>query len=90
MENMTIIPLSKAELLATIQSSIEDAISQDRENHYQDHKYWTAQEVADHFKVTLMTVSAWAKQGILTKYRIGRRVLYKRVEVLKAPIKLEY
>lgn len=41
----------------------------------------TRQEVADFFQISLVTVHDWTKKGILTGYRIGNRIRYKRSEI---------
>ena len=46
--------------------------------------YITRRQVADFFKITLVTVHDWTKKGILTAYKIANRVYYKRVEVEQA------
>ena len=44
----------------------------------------TRQDVADMFKITLVTVHAWINAGILTPYKIGNKTRFKRGEVLAA------
>jgi excisionase family DNA binding protein len=43
--------------------------------------FMTRREVADLFSVSLPTVHEWARRGIVTSYRMGNRVFYKRAEV---------
>ena len=43
--------------------------------------YITRREVANLFKITLVTVHDWTRKGLLTAYKIGNRVYYKRTEV---------
>lgn len=43
--------------------------------------YITRREVASLFKISLVTVNDWTQKGILTAYKIGNRVFYKRPEV---------
>ena len=40
------------------------------------------------FKVTSVTVHSWKKKGILPFHRIGRRIFFKRSEVLDAMKKI--
>ena len=49
--------------------------------------YITRRQVAEFFKITLVTVHDWTKKGILTAYKIANRVYYKRVEVERALMK---
>ena len=44
----------------------------------------TRQEVADHFKVSLVTVHDWLNKKWLKSYRIGNKVRFKRHEVVDA------
>lgn len=41
----------------------------------------TRQEVANFFQISLVTVHDWTKKGILTGYRIGNRIRYRRSEI---------
>lgn len=43
--------------------------------------YITRREVANLFKITLVTVHDWTRKGLLQAYKIGNRVYYKRPEV---------
>jgi excisionase family DNA binding protein len=47
-------------------------------------RYLTRQEVADLFKVSLVTIHDWTNKGILTKHRIGNKVRYKQNEIEQA------
>lgn len=47
-------------------------------------EYLTRDEVAEMLKITLMTVNEWANKGILKRYKIGKRVLFKKNEVEEA------
>lgn len=49
----------------------------------------TRQEVAKLLKIDLSTLHHWTKSGILTKYGIGKRVYYKKIEIKKAIVELE-
>ena len=46
--------------------------------------YITRKEVARLFKISLVTLHDWTEKGILTAYKIGNKVFYKRVEVESA------
>lgn len=35
-------------------------------------------------RVSLMTINNWTQKGLLTSYRIGNRVVYKKDEVLQS------
>ena len=40
-------------------------------------------EVASMLKISLPTLNEWSKRGIIQSYRIGSRVLYKRIHPVK-------
>ena len=44
-------------------------------------RYLTRQEVADLFKVSLVTIHDWTNKGLLKKHRIGNKVRYKQHEI---------
>ena len=47
-------------------------------------KMLTRREVADLFRVSDTTVSAWLKQGLLPKpVRVGRQLLFSAIAILK-------
>lgn len=46
--------------------------------------YITRKEVARLFRVSIVTVHDWTNKGILTAYKIGNKVFYKRCEVESA------
>lgn len=45
-------------------------------------KMITRKEVADYLKVSVQTVINYTNRGLLTSYKIGRRVLYNEAEVI--------
>jgi excisionase family DNA binding protein len=47
-------------------------------------KYISRTEVAKLLKISLPTLNEWTKEGLLTSYRISRRIFYKPEEVEKA------
>ncbi|MDR2824833.1 MAG: helix-turn-helix domain-containing protein [Prevotellaceae bacterium] len=49
--------------------------------------YITRREVAQLFGISLVTVHDWTNKGILTAYKIGNKVFYKRVEVENALVR---
>ncbi len=44
-------------------------------------EYMTVSEVAKFMRVSNSTVYRWTTEGILQKYKIGRRNLYRKSEV---------
>lgn len=51
-------------------------------------EYLSRQEVAEMLKINLSTVHNMSVKGVLQKYQISGRVLYKRSEVENAIVKL--
>lgn len=47
-------------------------------------KLITRKETSDLLGVSLVTLNNWTKSGILTAYRIGKKIRYKEIEVLQA------
>jgi excisionase family DNA binding protein len=47
-----------------------------------EREYLSRAEVAKLLRVSLFTLNDWTKQGHLKAYRIGKRVLYDRAEVI--------
>jgi len=52
-------------------------------------EYLTRKEVAEIWKVSVQTVINYQNRGIIQAYRIGRKIRYKREDVLKAPAAIE-
>lgn len=51
-------------------------------------EYLTVNQTAALIGVSTVTIRSYAKQGILTKYMIGRRIRYKRHEVEAAILQI--
>lgn len=52
-----------------------------------DPVYLTRKQTADFLGVSLVTLHAWTKNGLLTKYRISNRIRYSKSEVEETLIK---
>ena len=50
---------------------------------------WTRKEVADYFKISLVTLYLWTKDGKIDSVGVGRRVYYRHSDVEKAIINLK-
>jgi excisionase family DNA binding protein len=50
-------------------------------------EYLTRRQIADLFKISIVTVHDWTKKGILIAYKLGNKVFYKRAEVEQALVK---
>jgi len=56
----------------------------------QNDDYLTRKEAATQLNITLPTLGQYTKKGLLTSYKIGARVLYKKSEIESAPLKVNY
>lgn len=65
--------------LETRLSELQKAVTPQPDTHL-----LTRQEVAKWLDISLPTLHAWTKNGILQAYRIGNKVRYKKSEVLDA------
>lgn len=52
-----------------------------------EEQYLTRKELSQFLKVSLVTLHNWQKNGELTPYKIGNRVLYKKSEVHEKMLK---
>ncbi len=60
------------------------------QKHQKPDELLTRQQAADFFHITLPTLHAWSKQGLIISYEIGGRTYYKRSELLNAIRPKEY
>lgn len=47
-------------------------------------EFITRTEVAQILRISLVTVHDWTKKGLLSAYKCGNRVYYKRLEIIEA------
>lgn len=50
----------------------------------------TREQTADMLSITLSTLWAWTKKGILKSYRIGNKIMYKQHEVLQSIVEINH
>lgn len=63
------------------QNSVAGPLNGDGEARLALSKMITRKEVADYLKVSVQSVINYTNRGLLTSYKIGRRVLYNEAEV---------
>jgi excisionase family DNA binding protein len=51
---------------------------------YDSAEYVTTEEVAKRYRVCIQTVRRWAREGVLSPIKVGRRYLYRDAEVRAA------
>lgn len=73
--------LTVNDLLLRIEQLLDTKIGTLPSHENTQSEYITRHEVAKLLKITLPTLHEWTKQGFLTSYKMGARVLYKREEV---------
>lgn len=59
-------------------------LSKDEVSQLAPPKMITRKEVADYLKVSVQSVINYTNRGLLTSYKIGRRILYNEAEVIAA------
>ena len=83
MKRIEIIELDVNDLQEIIAQAVYEGIEKYKENIViADEDFVGRREVAEIFKVSIVTVDTWRAKGILKEYRIGNKVLFKRSEVL--------
>ncbi|MEM8900144.1 MAG: helix-turn-helix domain-containing protein [Bacteroidota bacterium] len=84
-----IISLTKGELEDLIESTVSRVLkayqatqTQPQSSSDPDKEILTVQEAADLFRVTPASIHAWKREGKLKFFRRGRRIYFKRSEIL--------
>jgi excisionase family DNA binding protein len=52
-------------------------------------KFYTREEAAQLLKISLPTLHAWANKGLITKSKIGNRVLIEDAEIQRMILKMK-
>ena len=74
------------DLTQTILEGVEQKLNSFKEN-FEPKKpteWLTRKEVCNILSISLVTVTDWSKKGIITPYRIGNRIRFKRNEIESA------
>ncbi|MCU7593095.1 helix-turn-helix domain-containing protein [Riemerella anatipestifer] len=72
------------ELIKAIATAVKNELQTPEPQPVETYDLMSKKEVAKMLRVSLMTINNWTKQGLLTSYRIGNRVMYKKDEVLQS------
>ena len=78
MQTQTLLMLTPDELKKLIKEAVKDFTPQPEEK---QEGLMSRQEVADYFQITLPTLRAWHKRGVLGSVKIGGRRYYKKHEI---------
>jgi excisionase family DNA binding protein len=73
--------ITEQELLQKIEVIIEKKLLELVKPPKPDDKFLTRKEVTGLLHITLPTLDAWTKEGLIPSYRIGKRVLYKSADI---------
>jgi excisionase family DNA binding protein len=89
MENLKFIQVTPNELVILISESVKTQI-QELSNYLKalpptknEKEFLTRKEVAELFKVSLVTIHEWCNSGILKHYKVGNRTYFKYTELLE-------
>jgi len=72
------------ELKTLISEVLQNNEVKHEQPHKEDTEYITRQETAEILRISLPTLNEYTKKGILSGYRLGSRVRYKKNEVENA------
>jgi DNA binding domain, excisionase family len=86
MEQLFLCPISKEEFYKEIGNIVDEKFRNligktYNQNPTSEDKYLTRQEACQILRISLPTLDSYTKKGIIKKYRIGRRVLFKKTEI---------
>lgn len=78
-----LITLSVEDLQIIIKTAVGEVLqnSQPQQKENDEGSYLTRQQVAKYLHLSLTTLDTYTKEGLLTSYKIGHRVLYKKSEI---------
>ncbi|WP_372745925.1 helix-turn-helix domain-containing protein [Lutibacter sp.] len=72
----------KEELICSLKEVIQELLLETKKE--KPLEYLTRKQVAEIFKISMVTISDWNKKGILKPYRIGNLIRYKSNEIEEA------
>lgn len=72
----------QSEIANAVRLGLEQLQTTQNTNKPEQTELITRNEVCDLLQITLPTLHQWTKEGVITGYRIGTRIRYKRAEVL--------
>ena len=80
--------LSKKELEDLITNSLNEAVKNNLPNPSGKEELLTREEASELLKIDLSTLWRWTNKGQVIAYGIGKRVFYKKEELLNSLIKI--
>ena len=90
MEPILLNGINLAELKELLREVIDEKLIEIKPStEAKNQEYLSRKEVAQLLKISLTTLNDWSKQGIVQSYRIGNRVLYKKIEIENSVSKVQ-
>ena len=79
---------SREELKAIVKEALNEAIAiklkdLDRSGSEEENEFYTRKEAANFLNCSLVTLYNYQKQGLLPYYQVGRKILFKKRELLE-------
>ena len=81
--------LSKKELQDLIFKSLDEAVKNNLTVPQEKEELLTREEASNLLKIDLSTLWRWTNKGQVISYGIGKRVFYKKAELLNSLIKID-
>jgi hypothetical protein len=72
------------EKLEGLEKQIRELQNQNKPAPQNNSDFISRKEVAEIFKISIVTAHEWSSKGILRTYKIGNRIFYKRSEIENA------
>ncbi len=79
MDNIVLISIKKDELENIIRSAVKDELAKKEEKELINSK-----ELIDWLGISLSALNSWKREGKIPFHRMGKRIFFKRSEVLQA------
>ncbi len=79
MDNIVLISIKKDELEEIIRSAIQTELKKKQEK-----ELISSKELIDWLGISLSALNAWKREGKIPFHRMGKRIFFKRSEVLQA------
>ena len=85
--NVQFMQIDQEKLVALFQQGIkievENLVKKLSEQKPSKKEFLTRKETAEFFDVSVVTIHAWIKEGLITSYKMGNRTYFKRSELIE-------
>ncbi len=93
MEQIILTQTTKNDLISEITNNVLSGMTailkESRETDLHAKEWLSSKETETLLKISSVTRWSWSRSGILTSYKIGKRIRYRKDEVLQALLKME-